>query len=430
MISEDAVVEQAIGYASIFSKWIHHILKLFDVSDQNIPLARFILLSILLLITLVVLVILTNKVVRFLITRAEKVSQSLVLGYMVSNKLPFYLGLIVPYIITKNILEVLFIDYPHWVSPLDKFLELYLVLVIINTLRAMALSFVDLLQNRPAFKNKPLQSYSQVITIVLYVIGSIVCFAILTGKSAGTILTTLGALSAVTMLVFQDAIKGFVGSIQMSVNNMVELGDWIEMPKYRANGRVKEVTLTTVKVQNFDMTIVTIPTYALVSDSFQNWKGVSKAGARRVVKSIYIKQRSIRFMKEEELDRFRKIDYLNEAILAKEQHNLFVDRELLGDVVPVTNCDLYVAYLQNYLTKSKLVQQGDSKRFTQLVRIMEPSSEGVPIQLYFFTSTTNWVEYEAIATELMAHFMSVVHIFDLRLYEAESDGEPFAENRV
>lgn len=422
MIEEDVVIEQAKSYVNVFSNWIHNILLYFDVSKENLPFARFILLSILLLVTLILLVMLTNKIIRFLITRAGNISDSLVMGYMVKNKVPFYVGLIIPYIITKNILELLFVDYPHWVIPLDKFLELYLVIVVINILRSMALSFVDLLQNRPAFKNKPLQSYRQVVSIILYVVASIICFAILTGKSAGTILTALGALSAVTMLVFQDAIKGFVGSIQMSVNNMVELGDWIEMPKYRANGKVKEVTLTTVKVQNFDMTIVTVPTYALVSDSFQNWKGMAQAGARRVVKSIYIKQRSIRFMKEEELSKFRGVDYLNKVIVTKEENNSFVDRDLLGGVVPVTNCDLYVAYLQNYLAKSELVKGG----FTQLVRMMEPSSEGVPIQLYFFTSTTNWERYEGIATELMSHFMSVVHVFDLHLYEAESDGEPIS----
>lgn len=421
-------VSQTENYAGLFSKWIQHILKTLDISPENIPIVRFLILAIFLSVILSILVVITNRVVRFFITRASKVSNSRVLGYMVTNKLPFYLGLFVPYAITKNILETLFIDFPSWISSLEKVLEIYLIVVVVNTLRAMIISFINLLQDRPALKNKPLQSYNQVVTIVLYSIGAIIIFAVLTNKSTGTILTTLGALSAVTMLVLQDSIKGFVGSIQMSANNMIELGDWIEMPKYNANGTVLEVTLTSVKVQNFDMTIVTVPTYALISDSFQNWKGMSQAGARRVTKNIYIKQRSIRFMKENELEKFKKVDYMKKVIEEKESHNTFVDREMLGGIVPITNCDLYVAYLQNYLLQSKLVRQGDSTNFTQLVRIMEPSTEGVPIQLYYFTATSNWIEYESIATEMMTHFMSVVHIFDLRLYEAESDGEPLSEN--
>lgn len=421
-------VSQTENYAGLFSKWIQHILRTLDISPENIPIVRFLILAIFLSVILSILVIITNRIVRFFITRASKVSNSRVLGYMVTNKLPFYLGLFVPYAITKNILETLFIDFPSWISSLEKVLEIYLIVVVVNTLRAMIISFINLLQDRPALKNKPLQSYNQVVTIVLYSIGAIIIFAVLTNKSTGTILTTLGALSAVTMLVLQDSIKGFVGSIQMSANNMIELGDWIEMPKYNANGTVLEVTLTSVKVQNFDMTIVTVPTYALISDSFQNWKGMSQAGARRVTKNIYIKQRSIRFMKEEELEKFKKVDYMKKVIDEKENHNTFVDREMLGGIVPVTNCDLYVAYLQNYLLQSKLVRQGDSATFTQLVRIMEPSTEGVPIQLYYFTATSNWIEYESIATEMMTHFMSVVHVFDLRLYEAESDGEPISEN--
>lgn len=415
------------NYADIFSKWIQHLLNILDISPENIPIFRFAILTILLILLLSVLVLITNRIVGFLITRASKVSNSRILEYMVDNKLPFYLGLFLPYVLTKNLLEVLFVDFPSWISSLEKVLEIYLIIVVVNTLRAMIISFVNLLQVRPAFKNKPLQSYNQVVTIVLYSIGAIIIFAVVTNKSTSTILTALGALSAVTMLVLQDSIKGFVGSIQMSANNMIELQDWIEMPKYNVNGIVLEVTLTSVKVQNYDMTIVTIPTYALVSDSVQNWRGMSKSGARRVTKNIYIKQRSIRFMKEAELERFQKIDYMKKVIEEKVNHNLFIDRDMLGGVIPVTNCDLYIAYLQYYLKNSKLVKQENLAQFTQLVRIMEPSNQGLPIQLYFFTATTNWVEYESIATEMMAHFMSVVHIFDLKLYEMESDGEPVNE---
>ncbi len=404
-------------YAGVLAKWVRGLLNSMGISEDYVPVARLVILLILLGVAVYVLLYVADNIIRFFIKRAGKISNIKILDYLIQNKLPFYLGLLAPYTLVKNTINIIFIDYPDWISPLHKCVDIYLVLLIIWSVVALVKSFFNVLQERPAFENKPMHSYIQVISIILYGMGFIVVFAILTGKSALTILTTLGAASAIMMLVFQDSIKGFVGSIQMSANNMVELGDWITMPKYNADGNVLEVNLNSVKVQNFDKTITTIPTYALISDSFQNWKGMQEAGGRRTKKSIFIKQGSIRFMKEQELENFRKIACLNEVIEDKLANYSNTDRVLIGGAVPVTNNDLFMAYAQYYLRNHKHVAQ----ELTLLVRQLAPSEKGIPVELYFFTATTVWAEYEGISTEIMNHLIGMVPVFDLQIFEVLSD---------
>jgi miniconductance mechanosensitive channel len=248
----------------------------------------------------------------------------------------------------------------------------------------------------------PLKGFIQMFKIIVVCIGLIVITSILINKNPGTILAALGASAAVLMLVFKDTIVGLVAGIQLSANDMLRPGDWITMPKYGADGDVIDVSLTTVKVQNFDKTITTIPPYALVSDSFQNWRGMKETGARRVKRDIPIDMRSVGF-------------------LTKEQRADFISKGWLEADAPedTVNLKVFRNYLEDFLRNHSRVHQG----LTLLVRELQPGSHGLPLEIYFFANTTVWAEYEGIQSEVMEHVLSVVPKFGLRVYQRSSDLE-------
>lgn len=277
----------------------------------------------------------------------------------------------------------------------------------------------DTIRLKPSLRDKPLDSYVQVIKIVFYIIGFIILFSILTGQDTTTVIAGLGAGSAILMLIFKDSILGFVASLQVSANDMVRIGDWITMPKYGADGDVIQITLTTVKVRNFDKTITTLPPYALVSDSFQNWRGMQETGGRRLKRSVHIKQSTIRFIRPDELEHLYKIELISEYVKTKvkeiDKYNKenSVDKSLLINGRNLTNIGLYRQYIYNYLKSHPKVH----KELLLIVRQLQPNEKGMPLELYFFTATTAWVEYEAIVSDIFDHITSAAVYFELELFE-------------
>lgn len=377
-------------------------------------------LAVYLLIAVLVVALLqyvVKTVVTFVLRKVQNTTKLHILDYAIKNKLAKYLALLAPYTFVRNFVPVLFSDFPGWIYPAVRIVDMYLVLVVIWTISSVIKSFANLLQERPAFENKPMQSYMQVISIILYSLGGIVMFAILTSQSPMVILAGLGAASAVTMLVFQDSIKGFVGSIQMTTNNMVELGDWITMNKYQADGTVEEINLTTVKIRNFDKTITTVPTYSLISDSFQNWKPMQDSGGRRLKRSLYMKQGNIRFLKEEELEKYKELAPLKKIIEQRVERYKALNKGFIENHMPITNNDLFMAYTQDYFENHPEVHHGMTCMFRQL----SPTPQGLPLEIYVFTNTVVWAEYERISTEIVNHLIGMVSYFDLKLYEIASD---------
>lgn len=306
-----------------------------------------------------------------------------------------------------------------------KLIAICMVFIVIWTVMALIKSLANVLEEKPAFHNKPMKSYIQVIYIIFFICGAVVIYTILTGKDATAFFAGLGAISAIMMLVFQDSIKGFVGSIQVSANNMVQIGDWITMNKYGADGDVMEINLTTVKIRNFDKTITTIPTYSLISDSFQNWRGMKDAGGRRFKRAINIKYQTIRSVTEEELEKYKQMDSLKGYIAQKEKENAELNKLSNGaapfKMFSVTNCDLFLQYGIYYLRSHPKID----KSLTLLVRQLAPTSQGLPIEIYTFTNTTIWAEYEVILSEIVNHLISVVPFFGLTIYEESSGTDTF-----
>ncbi|MFV0417729.1 MAG: mechanosensitive ion channel family protein [Dysgonomonas sp.] len=406
------------------SKWMQTVLSNFGVSEQWIEYTKFFVLIALVIFVVYILQYLTKYILTFVLKKVFKITNLSFFDYTIKNKLPYYLALVIPYSFVRNAIPVVFYDFPTFITPLIKIADIYMVFMVIWTVMSLIKSLANILQEKPAFHNKPLKSYIQVIYIIFFICGAVVIYSILTGKSATGFFAAMGAASAVVMLVFQDSIKGFVGSIQVSANNMVQIGDWITMNKYGADGDVQEINLTTVKIRNFDKTITTIPTYALISDSFQNWRGMKESGGRRFKRALNIKHDSIRFLTNEELVKYKKVEGLKEYIEQKQVHikqQGLLDSEIPLNMHLITNNDLFLQYGIHYLRNHPNID----KNLTLLVRQLAPTPQGLPIELYTFTNTTVWAEYEIILSEIVNHFISVVKFFDLKIYEESSGSDVY-----
>jgi miniconductance mechanosensitive channel len=300
--------------------------------------------------------------------------------------------------------------------------QIYMIIILMLALDAVLNAAEEIYKTFRASKEIPIKGFIQVLKIVLYFFTIILLISMLLGKSPLFLLSGIGALAAVLMLVFRDSILGFVAGIQLAANRMVSVGDWIEMPKYGADGDVLEVALTTVKVQNWDKTITTIPTYALISESFKNWRGMSESGGRRIKRAVNIDMSSIRFCSEEMLARFEKIQYISDYIdtmkkeLAEFNEAARVDNTSLANGRRMTNIGTFRAYVRAYLLNHPMINQ----QMTFLIRQLPPTEYGLPIEIYVFSKDKVWANYEAIQADIFDHILAVVPEFDLRVFQNPS----------
>ena len=296
---------------------------------------------------------------------------------------------------------------------------LYSVVVVVSVLDGLLNATVDIVRAFPVGRRLPLTSFAQVAKLVLYGVAFIVALSVIIGESPALLFSGLGVMTTVLMLVFKDPILGFVAGIQLSANQMVTRGDWIEMPKYGADGDVLEVALTTVKVQNFDKTITTVPTYALISESFKNWRGMSESGGRRIKRAINIDMSSIRFCDDAMLERLSRIhymaDYLEEKRREIETWNAGHAGEPATSLHPrrLTNIGTFRAYIVAYLRHHPKIHP----QLTFLVRQLAPTMHGLPLEIYVFSTDQNWINYEGIQSDIFDHLLAVVPEFDLRVYQ-------------
>lgn len=317
------------------------------------------------------------------------------------------------------ILLPLAISEPGLLSFVQRICMIYIIAIFLRFISALLTAIFNVYSEREQFRDRPLKGLLQTIQVILFFVGGIIIVSILIDKSPMVLLTGLGASAAVLMLVFKDSIMGFVSGIQLSANNMLRVGDWIEMPKYGADGSVIEVTLNTVKVRNWDNTITTIPPYALVSDSFQNWRGMQESGGRRVKRSINIDMNSVKFCTPEMLAKYRKIRILKEYVEDtekvienyNEEHG--IDNSVLVNGRRQTNLGVFRAYLTNYLKNLPAVNQN----LTCMVRQLQPTDKGIPLELYFFSAIKDWVPYEGVQADVFDHVLAVIPEFDLHVFQ-------------
>ncbi|MCF7687845.1 MAG: mechanosensitive ion channel family protein [Cephaloticoccus sp.] len=311
---------------------------------------------------------------------------------------------------------------PEVLNGVNAAVTIYLTFILISVFFAILDAIQAITESRHDSGNIPIKGFFQAVKLIATLLGLIMVLATILNKSPLYLLSGLGALTAVLLLVFRDAILGFVAGIMISVNNMVRVGDWIEMPKAGADGDVIDVSLTTVKVQNWDKTITTIPTYNLISDSFKNWRGMAEAGGRRIKRSLFLDVQSIRFADEELVERWGKIDLLKDYLKQKREEIEEANKErgtdlaILGNGRRITNVGTFRAYCVAYLKAHPQIHQ----EMTFLVRQLAPTEHGLPLEIYVFSKDTVWANYEAIQADIFDHMLAVIGEFDLRIYQQPS----------
>ncbi len=312
--------------------------------------------------------------------------------------------------------------FPELQDTIQRISLVYMMLAGLSVGHAFLDGVEDIYRGYEVSRQKPIKGYLQIVKIVLTIFVLVAAIAFLLGRSPWLMLSGLGAMTAILLLVFKDTILGLVASVQLSSNDMVRIGDWISMPKYGADGDVIDVTLHTVKVQNWDRTITTIPAYLMVTDSFTNWRGMSESGGRRIKRSVFLDMTSVRFCTGEMLDRFERFQLIRDYVRGRraqiEEYNRehAIDTSELINGRHMTNLGTFRAYLQAYLKNHPKVH----KEMILMVRHLAPGPTGIPIEIYFFSNDQDWVNYEGIQADIFDHVLAVVPVFGLRVFQNPS----------
>ncbi|PWA05951.1 mechanosensitive ion channel family protein [Flavobacterium psychrotolerans] len=341
---------------------------------------------------------------------------------LVSNKTAKYIAHLIPLLFIYKSVPVILNDYVYWESVFGKLVGIYIVILVLWIIRTIFNAFRDYLKQKPAYSDKPIDSYIQVIMIILWMIGITVIISELFEIKPNTLFTTLGAVSAIIILIFRDTILGFVASIQVSLNDMVRIGDWITFDKFGADGDVIEINLATVKVRNFDNTTTTIPTYSMISDSFRNWRGMLNSDGRRIKRHILIKANSIRFLNDSELEAMKKIQLISSYIVARQaeikKFNITnqIDKSIPINGRNLTNFGLFRKYITQYLLNYPSL----NKDMILICRQLQPTSQGIPLEVYAFTKDKRFENYEYIMSDIFDHVFASIDYFNLEIFELPS----------
>lgn len=384
---------------NISNKWINNMLQgLGIIPDQMgwliISINIIILIFVAIMSYLIVRKILNVAVVRIVTRTSVKWDDALF-----NKKLLSKVAHLVPPVLTYALLPWLLGEYTTICQACSKALLIYIAVVLVIVVNQLFTSIYAAAHQSESFEGHSLKGLMQMLKIIAICVATIIIISLLIDKNPIIILSGLGASAAILMLIFKDTIVGLVAGIQLSANDMLKPGDWIEAPKHGVNGMVEDVSLTTVKIRNWDMTIVTVPPYSLVSESFQNWRGMKNSGGRRVKRSINIDINSVKFMSDEELKSFTPQEWYKNYSTPTQR---------------VVNINLFRYYIVQYLATHDRVNHN----MTMMVRQLQSTNHGIPIELYFFTATTEWIKYENIQADIFDHLFAVANDFGLRIYQS------------
>lgn len=399
--------------------WSLSQIETVGIPEQYAHILNVVILLVLTVIAIVVIDYILRGILKSLFIKLIQKSKTTYDDFLVKNKILDHISHIIPLIIAQQFLPVVFVDYPIFMTWILKILSILILFSVMRLINGLLKTVRDILATKQSFVDKPLDSYLQVVQIVLFFVAGTIAFSILTGTSPWQFLISLGAASAILMLVFKDTILGFVASIQASANDSVRVGDWIEMTKYGADGTVLQINLNNVKIQNFDKTIVTIPTHTLLTDAFKNYRGMQQFGGRRIKRAVNIKISSIRYLSAAEIDELKKIQLLKPFIEERQkeidEHNAKynVDASMLVNGRRMTNVGLFRAYVTRYTQNDPNIHQDR----TLMVRQMDPTEHGLPLELYMFTKGTDWEFYENAMANIFDHLFAAIKYFDLEIFE-------------
>ncbi|WP_147678718.1 mechanosensitive ion channel family protein [Algibacter pacificus] len=418
-MQEETIIETT-NYQHIIYRYL---VETANLSESSAKYLNMIALLLVLALLVGVLFYITRKLLIRVFSEFASASKTNFDDLLVNNKVPRNISHIIPLLITLEFISDVFIDFPYIKNIVEKGLQVFAIILTLWIVRSLLNTVKDYLKTLARFKDKPIDSYIQVFMIFAWLTGFMSAIAIITGIEFIKFVTGLGAISAVIILVFKDTIMGFVASIQVSINDMVRIGDWITFEKYGADGDVIEINLATVKVQNFDKTITTIPTYALISDSFKNWRGMVNSPGRRIKRALNIKLNSVSYLSEEQIDKLKKIEIISEYLNTRQQDiNTYndqknIDKSLLLNGRNLTNIGVFRKYIQTYIENHSAI----NKDMTIMVRQLAPTSQGMPIEIYAFSSDKRWVNYEYIMADIFDHIIAATTYFDLEIFELPSN---------
>tara|TARA_B100001113_G_scaffold269546_1_gene224281 strand:+ start:368 stop:1612 length:1245 start_codon:yes stop_codon:yes gene_type:complete len=402
---------------------IHEFFYELFISYNVIPfyaeILNFIILTVIIFLGLFIINFISKKIISKLFKSLSVNTKTNFDDFLIINKTPIYISKLVPAALLFLIIPFWLYSYEFLVVYALQILEIYLVLLIVWIIRSVLRALKVYLKTVDSFKDKPIESFIQVVLILIWFLAILNIFSIITGKEITTFLAAMGALSAVILLIFKDTILGFVASIQLSSNDLIRIGDWITMKQFGADGDVIEINLNSVKIQNFDKTITTIPTYKLISDSFKNWRGMSESDGRRIKRSLSVKGSSIKFLSEEELVQLKKIKLLKNLISSKEEEikkhnsNLDIDQSVLVNGRNLTNLGLFRNYIEIYLKNASNI----NNNMTVMCRQLSPTPHGIPLEIYAFSKNKEWKNYEHIMSDIFDHLLASLKSFHLELFE-------------
>ncbi|MAC85375.1 MAG: mechanosensitive ion channel protein MscS [Flavobacteriales bacterium] len=405
----------------ILNQWLLNI----GFSETIVHGVQFILELLVLLVLSFVADRLAKKIVVRIISALVKRTTFTWDDVLLENKVFDRLAHLAPALVIQASVRYFLVDFQDFIPFIIRMTQAYMIVIGLSVIISIFNTLDHYFKQSESLKDKPFDSYFQLARMVVYFLGGILIIAKIFDKNPQGILTAMGALTAVSMLVFKDTILGFVASIQLSVNDMIRVGDWVSMPKYGADGDVIKITLNTVKVQNWDKTISTIPTYSFVSDSFKNWRGMAEAGGRRIKRSLVIKSGSVNFCDMDIISNFKKFDLIQNYIETKvteiDTYNKTGnhDKTYLINGRQLTNIGVFRVYIENYI----LSLDGIHPDLTRMVYQTEGNEFGIPIQIYCFTKTTDWAEYENIQSDIFDHLYAAAPLFGLEVFQHPSGSD-------
>lgn len=414
----DAVIIKMNALSNL-EKWVETLFVNNGIDgDVAVYLRLFIFLAVLFAISAIAFLI-TKHIILTAIYRFVRRTKIKWDDLLLDHKVFGNLAHTIPAVIVSLLAPTIFRDFESVLPFITKVTNSYLIIV--GT--AILVSFLKIVElaltSQPSFKDKPMASYFQLIRIILYLGTGVLILSILLGKSPLYFLSAFGAMTAVLLLVFKDTILGLVASVQISSNDMVRVGDWVEMPKFNADGDVIAINLNTVKVQNWDKTYTTIPTYYFITDSFKNWRGMVESGGRRIKRSIFINSQTIRFVDPETREAYKKFNLITDYIIRRqreiEEFNIEnqIDTSVLINGRRMTNIGIFRKYVESYLKGHPKIRPD----MTIMVRQLAIEDRGVPLEIYCFTNTTAWVEYESIQADIFDHVLSAATFFGLEIFQ-------------
>lgn len=402
--------------------WANNLFLEFGFSENYASYGNLVVNIIILIIVAYILDFIFKKILIFCLAIIATRTKSRFDDILVANKTAKYIAHLVPLLFIFKTVPVILRDFTRWETFFEKGIKIYIILLSLWIIRSVFNALKDFLKEKPRFSDKPIDSYIQVIMILLWMFGIFSFLSILFSIDKTTFIAAFGSISAIIILVFRDTILGFVASISVSVNDMVRIGDWITMEKFGADGDVIEINLATVKVRNFDNTTTTIPTYSLISDSFRNWRGMLKSDGRRIKRHVLIRSKSVRFVTPEELEKFKKIQHLTsyiehrQADIDKFNESNSIDKSVIINGRNLTNLGLFRKYLTQYVQN----HSGVNKDMMLMIRHLQPTEKGIPLEIYCFSKDKVWENYEYIMADILDHVIASVAYFDLELFELEN----------